>query len=200
VIIRATIMINFKSKIAQKLYCYVDETGQDTKGRLFLVSVVITEKQREELHDFLLKIEKETGKNLLKWNKSSFNIRKNYLLEVFNSRFLRRSVFFSRYEIKAYIDLTILTVAKAILQRAKKDYKATIFVDGLNKKGIRQFSVGLRKLKIHVRKIRGTRDESEPLIRLADAIAGFLRDYIEGQSYAKKFYRQISKKKIIEEI
>ncbi|MCG2809654.1 MAG: DUF3800 domain-containing protein, partial [Candidatus Portnoybacteria bacterium] len=137
-------MINFKSKIAQKLYCYVDETGQDTKGKFFLVSVVITEKQQEELRDFLLKIEKETGKNFLKWNKSSFDIRKNYLLKVLNSRFLRRSIFFSCYETKAYIDLTILTTAKAILQKAKKDYKVTIFVDGLNKKGVRQFSVGLR--------------------------------------------------------
>lgn len=27
----------------QKLYCYVDETGQDTEGRLFLVSVVVTD-------------------------------------------------------------------------------------------------------------------------------------------------------------
>ena len=25
----------------KKLYCYVDETGQDTKGALFLVTVVV---------------------------------------------------------------------------------------------------------------------------------------------------------------
>lgn len=28
-----------------KLYCYVDETGQDTKGKFFLVTVVIEEQK-----------------------------------------------------------------------------------------------------------------------------------------------------------
>ncbi len=31
----------------QKLYCYVDETGQDTESQLFLVSVVVTEQEQE---------------------------------------------------------------------------------------------------------------------------------------------------------
>ena len=42
----------------QKLYCYVDETGQDTKGKLFLVPVVITNSQKEKLRDKLNKIER----------------------------------------------------------------------------------------------------------------------------------------------
>jgi hypothetical protein len=33
----------------QKLYCYVDETGQDTKGDLFLVALVITGSERDEV-------------------------------------------------------------------------------------------------------------------------------------------------------
>ena len=45
----------------QKLYCYVDETGQDTEGRLFLVSVVITEQEREEFARELEQIESEPG-------------------------------------------------------------------------------------------------------------------------------------------
>lgn len=184
----------------QKLYCYVDETGQDTEGVLFLVTVIITEKERENLRDFLLKTEKETGKKLLKWHRTNFDIRNNYLSKVLGSWFLRHSVFFSRYETKAYVELTILTTAKAILQRAKGDYKATIFVDGLNEKGIRRFAAGLRKLKIRVRKVRGIRDESDPLIRLADALAGFLRDYIEGQNYTKKLYQRAERQKIIKKI
>jgi hypothetical protein len=36
-------------KVKQKLYCYVDETGQDTLGQFFIVSVVITEDIREKL-------------------------------------------------------------------------------------------------------------------------------------------------------
>ena len=51
----------------QKLYCYVDETGQDTFGQLFLVSVVITGSERDDLRRQLRKIEKESGKKQKKW-------------------------------------------------------------------------------------------------------------------------------------
>ena len=29
--------------LKQKIYCYVDETGQDTLGQFFIISVVVTE-------------------------------------------------------------------------------------------------------------------------------------------------------------
>ena len=54
----------------QKLYCYVDESGQDTKGDLFLVSVVITEEERDELRRKLIKIEKTSQKGQRKWMQS----------------------------------------------------------------------------------------------------------------------------------
>ncbi len=34
--------------LTHKLFCYVDETGQDTQGRLFVVAVVVTGSEREE--------------------------------------------------------------------------------------------------------------------------------------------------------
>jgi len=44
----------------QKLYCYIDETGQDAGSKFFLVSVVIAEGEREkmvsELYQFHLSI------------------------------------------------------------------------------------------------------------------------------------------------
>jgi len=41
-----------------KLYCYVDETGQDTEGAFFLVVVVLVAGEvRERLREKLLKIE-----------------------------------------------------------------------------------------------------------------------------------------------
>jgi hypothetical protein len=45
----------------------------------------------------------------------------------------------------------------------------------------------LRQLRIRVRKVRGMKDESSPLLRVADAICGFIRDYMEGQEYTKEF-------------
>ncbi len=46
----------------QKIYCYVDETGQDTKGEFFLVSVVIAKDERDNLIEKLEEIERSTGK------------------------------------------------------------------------------------------------------------------------------------------
>lgn len=43
-----------KSKLnKQKLYCYVDETGQDTEGQIFVVSIVLTGKERDESNAFI---------------------------------------------------------------------------------------------------------------------------------------------------
>ena len=45
----------------QKIYCFVDETGQDTGGKLFLVSVVV--KGKDHLHALRNKLEQQ--KNLV---------------------------------------------------------------------------------------------------------------------------------------
>jgi len=55
----------------QKLYCYVDETGQDTKGRLFLVAVVVLVSDRENLRSKLRKAEQISGKGIKKWMKAT---------------------------------------------------------------------------------------------------------------------------------
>ena len=33
--------------VTKKIYCYVDETGQDTKGKLFIVSIVVVGKDKD---------------------------------------------------------------------------------------------------------------------------------------------------------
>jgi hypothetical protein len=64
----------------QRLYCYVDESGQDTQGKLFLVTAVVTERQyREELEQRLLEIEEISRKRQMKWRPTSFERRLAYL-------------------------------------------------------------------------------------------------------------------------
>ncbi|MBI2335052.1 DUF3800 domain-containing protein, partial [Candidatus Daviesbacteria bacterium] len=66
----------------KKFYCYVDETGQDTKGKFFLVTVVVKDQQDvNNLQEQLEGIEKLTKKKL-KWSKSSFKTREKYLLQI----------------------------------------------------------------------------------------------------------------------
>lgn len=185
----------------QKIYCYVDETGQDTQGILFLVSIVITENERDKIKEDLLKIEKRSKKLATSWHKTSHQKRIKYLREIFSRNIFKNRIFFSVYrKTQEYVDLTIFTTAKAILKQAKKPYTATVFVDGLNRSERKRFAAGLRKLRVKIKKVRGLKNESEPLIRLADTIAGFLRDYIEGQSYTKELYNFAVSAKIISEI
>ena len=113
----------------------------------------------------------------------------------------QRTIYFAHYtNSKAYVDLTVYTTAKAILQRAKDDYKATVIVDGLSGSQVRHFSNELRKLHIHIRKVRGAKDETEPGIRLADAFAGFLRDVQEGKDYAQELFQEAKAIGVVREV
>lgn len=185
----------------QKLYCYVDESGQDTKGKLFLVSVIIQEKEREELRAKLELIERESKKGIRKWFHSNRKRRELYIKKIIENRSFQHQIFYSKYEdTKAYIDLTILATAKVILQKTKEPYSVVILVDGLDRRGRYNFAAGLRRLKIKVRKVRGVRDQSDAFIRLADAVAGFVRDYLEGDKIMKKLYEDAIKRGMVEPI
>lgn len=185
----------------KKFYCYVDETGQDTKGKFFLVTVVVKDQQDvNNLQEQLEGIEKLTKKKL-KWSKSSFKTREKYLLQIAKINKLKGSIFYSVYhDSKEYISLTSLTVAKSVLARGERNFAVNIIIDGLKKKEMEEVRKELKKLKINYRKIRGMKDEQDAILRLADSIAGFLRDCTEGQIYTKKILSKFKEAKIIIEV
>lgn len=184
-----------------KLYCYVDETGQDTEGRFFLVAVVLKEsKELEVLEQKLEDIEKRSGKKQLKWRKIKNEIKKKYLEELLKVPELKNAIFYSIYEnTKAFSSLTSLTIAKAILAKENKEYTATVIIDGLNDKERERVGNDLKKLKIKYRKIRGMKDEKSIFLRLADAMAGFLREVKEKEPYTKELTKRLLKEGIVTE-
>lgn len=186
----------------QKLYCYVDESGQDTKGRFFLVSVVISDKtSKDEIENILLDIEHSSGKGLLKWRAAPFVKRIAYLEAVLRTRALKYSIFYAVYHTsKEYLPLTTYTIAQAIGIKTHDSYLVTIVIDGLNKKERELVTRGLRTLKIHYKKVRGARDEASPLVRLADACAGLLRDFEEGAPYAQEFVQRLLSAEIVKKL
>ena len=98
----------------KKIYCYVEETGQDNYGEMFIVSVVVPE-QRDELLKYLEHLETTTGKGRVKWGRADLGKRLLYLEETFNQKKYRLKVFFSIYkETKEYKNATILTIAKTM--------------------------------------------------------------------------------------
>lgn len=184
-----------------KLYCYVDETGQDTKGELFLVAVVLKEiAGLEALERKLEKIEERTGKKQSKWKKISRNIKKKYLEELIHVKELKNAIFYATYKAsKEYSKLTSFTIAKAVLAKESNNYTVTVIIDGLNDKERDIVREELKKLKIKYRKIRGMKDEQSIFLRLSDAMAGFLREVYEGEEYARQFIKRFEKANMITE-
>lgn len=188
--------------VKQKLYCYVDESGQDTEGKPFLVAVVLENIENLEiLEKKLAKIEESTGKKQAKWKKINWKLKSKYLEELLKIKELQNSIFFSIYEnTKEYSALTSLTVAKAVLAKGDKNYTVTVIIDGLNEKERDIVRDQLKKLKIKYNKIRGMKDEQNIFLRLSDAMAGFLREVYEGETDAKLFMQKLKKKEIVEEV
>ena len=175
-----------------------DETGQDTTGDFFLVSVVITGEEHDRLRTEAERIEQVTGRGVLKWHKAPFESRLAYLQELIHHPLSAGTACFAHYrDTTLYTDITVLVTAKAILYKARGDYKATIIVDGLHRSEVKRFASGLRQLGIHVRKVRGIRDENYALVRFADNIAGFVRDAIEGKAYAQPLCQEARKREAL---
>jgi hypothetical protein len=185
-----------------KLYCYVDETGQDGLHKFFLVSVVITDQiKKDGLEKQLQEIEIRTGKKKSKWTKTKSEIRQNFIKEIINLKYLRKSIFYSMYpDGKAYTHLTSLSVAKAVFAKEEKKYSVTVIIDGLTKKDTEKVRIDLKQLRVPYDNIRGMKDEQSIFLRLADCFAGFIRDYIEKQVYAQELFKKLKEKEIVIEV
>ena len=189
--------------IKKKLYAYVDESGQDTKGLVFVVSVLILGDERDTLEKELKRIEVESGKKNTKWNKSHHEFRQAYVEGILKLKDLKGKVFFEKFsDTKKYIQLTSFATAKAILKKSgNDDYKVTVFVDGFKKKEIEVFSRGLRDLRIKTRKIRGVKkDENNAFIRLVDAFCGLIRDSDGESKWADEVTKKLIKNRYISEL
>jgi len=188
-----------ENKKRRKIYAYIDESGQDTKGLIFIVSILVIEEERETILKELEFIEKKSKKKNIKWNKANHNFREKYLEEMLKMNKLRGRIFFDTFsDSKKYIQLTSFATAKVILKKSSDNYKATIFVDGFKKKEIEVFTKGLRDLHIKIRKVRGVKkDENNAYIRLVDAICGLARDAEDNNKWAKEMIDKLIKKEIV---
>ena len=185
-----------------KLYCYADESGQDTQGNLFIVATVITAEEREDLINILELIERDTGKNNLKWHKASHPRRVAYIRRVLNLNILKGKLFYAHYtnhSTRDYLALTARTIGQSIQQFAPatnlsqstninieinaKIIEAIVIMDALPDSVIPELRRQVRQYQVFVKKARGLRkEENHAILRLADALCGFIRDAIEGDA------------------
>jgi hypothetical protein len=188
--------------MTKKIYCYVDETGQDTQGELFIVSIVVTDQERARAIQVCEAIEQATGKGRVKWIKTRYDRRLAYIRRILQEPIFQSRLNFAIYQdTRDYLPLTVQTIARAILAHAQEPYKATVLIDGLPHSQQREVGRRLRHLGVRTRKVRGVRkDESDALIRLADALCGFVRAAIEGQEAMKKLFEWGEKKGYLREL
>ncbi len=166
-----------------KIYCYVDESGQETQGKIFLVSVVIVESDREHLAQLLQDIEKKSEKGTGKWTKTKDSRRKAYIEATLSQRSFQGKLFYCQYRsTREYVKLTVSATASAIQKYIQGDYKATVIVDGLHREERHTFAVSLRQHGIRTEKVRGADEQKDPFVRLADALCGFIRDAEGGRA------------------
>jgi hypothetical protein len=141
-------------------------------------------------------------KKKAKWRPTPLKRKKEYLESVLLVNDLEGCIFYDVYENnqQAYIELTGESTARAIKTKAEKEYSAIIIIDGLKPAEQKKMIKIFRAHRIHYRKVKGARDQSNAIIRLADAMAGFIRDYKEGKQYATDIFIQFRSKKFIKKI
>lgn len=193
----------------QKLYCYVDETGQDTKGDFFIVVAVVVDDERDQLNKYLQEVELSSGIGKKKWVRAKRAIdSRNQYLEAAGSGDIKSKVFYRTYAktgTGAFEHLTVLAIAQAVnryreLHHATEDYRVSIMIDGLKPSEEARVGKSLRQLGVHSRKVRGGRDKSEPILRLADRIAGLVRESYEGQQEYEAIQKQLERRGILKRL
>ena len=71
--------------MTQRLYAYIDESGQETGGRLFIVCTVVVESsERETLLGQLEGLETRSRKGRVKWHSARFAYRQAYVTQLPN--------------------------------------------------------------------------------------------------------------------
>ncbi len=177
--------------MTQKFFCYVDETGQDTQGGLFIVSVVVTGRERNQLRQVCKDIERDSRKGRRKWVKTTYSRRLAYIRQVLERPIFEGKLNFAVYrDVQDYPSLIVQTIARTLSATGETDYKATVLIDGLPRSLERAVGLQLRRSGTHAKKVRGLKDENDALIRLADAVCGLVRGATEGQPAMRALFER----------
>jgi hypothetical protein len=189
------------AKKKQKIYAYVDESGQDASSEFFIVVTVVAENERDELRQKISTIEQRTKTGIKKWHKLSNDRRIAYLTTILDMRVAHGRVYFGRYKKPIPLIFSVVdALEKAIKEVAKGKYRADIYIDGIDRQKAQEYTNALRVRGISLRLIKGLRDESEPLIRLADMWAGCIRRTLFGDKDSKEVFGRAQEQRYLKDV
>ena len=129
----------------QKLYCYADESGQDTASNFFIVVAVLSDQNQDEFRDALVSVEQRAGVGHSKWHNAKPVRRLRYIELTLERRVGEGDVFFSSYpKPLPYLLPMIEVLERAIKMKAAPSYTARVFVDGIDRKKAAELTNALR--------------------------------------------------------
>ncbi|MCG9131542.1 hypothetical protein J5I95_07670 [Candidatus Poribacteria bacterium] len=155
-----------------------DESGQDTRGELFIVaSVVVASGNADETRQFYASLEKISGKGKVKWASAKKDKRLTYLhTAIQEAASLNVTFFYSVFrQTTDYDRATVEGIARVVHRLRRSASRVYVHVDELTQPKCSHYKTRLRRLGCRVRDVRGIKKrQNEPLMRLADALAGAL--------------------------
>jgi hypothetical protein len=197
-------------RLMKKLYCYVDETGQDTEGRIFIVGMVIADESRDQLVESCELIEQETVRlSAWKWSRTADAPKLAYMRRVMDMieqgrRHYAALCFVIYHNTTDYLSVTADAIERAVRSQPLGEgeaYNVTVLFDALPRTKEQELGAMLHKRKLKIRKVRGVRrDEADALIRLADAVCGLARDAQEGRRAARALCDRGSRRGTLREV
>lgn len=176
--------------LMHKLFCYVDETGQDTvaqpgkKLAVFVVGVVLLDANQLHLEDVCVGYERQSGKGITPWHKAKYAFRLAYLRAVVTDKRFTGTLYYQVFgqPTKTFFDTyTLQAIANTIGSDKFNDVTCIkeIYVDGLTRAKQSAYAVELRRMGGQRASFHRATDQRSPLIRLADALAGLAREVEE---------------------
>jgi len=185
----------------KKLYCYVDETGQDAGSNVFIVVAVIVISNVDVARERLQELEAETCIGKIKWHKSNYKYRVKFMEDFLRGNNKDLHIYFLKTEKPVFYYLpTVEILQRAIADNNTSNIQAIVCIDGLDKFSGKKYTNALRTKTLKVKLAKGVRDESEALIRLADRWAGCIRMALSGNDDCKTLMARAEKKDILKEV
>ena len=179
----------------QIINVYVDEAGQDSGSKIFtVVAVGVFGNERDGLDKMVIELEDITRTGRRKWNHAAHSRRVAFLSAILDHKVGKGSVFFGVYQKPIHFFFPVVEIIEnTIVHMVAKDYIARVYVDGANKTVARALTNALRSRGISTRLVKGKREESEALIRLADMWAGCIRNAYLDKEDAKQLFERATK-------
>lgn len=153
---------------------------------------------RSEMDVQLQGIETETGRGTRKWTETRPSLRRCYAEALLQAEWLKGGLFVRVHEGgKSYLDRTASAITDSLahfaLDRGLGAFQNLIFVDGANDQETRRMGKLIRDRDLIVQKLKGVRDQGDPMIRLADSLAGMARHAHEGDKVYQELVRRLEK-------